>query len=71
MSAMAEVAKLLGDIELSPGQLAQVRALDRKYAQLDYDRRGTKSERRTALQGEILALLTPEQWSEMERHSTG
>ncbi len=71
MNAMAEAGKLLGDLELSGGQLAQIRALDRKYAQRAYARDGTEAERRTALIDEILALLTPEQVSELERGATG
>ena len=41
-----------------------------KYASA-FARRGTVAERRAALQGEILALLTPEQLSALPRHAAG
>jgi Spy/CpxP family protein refolding chaperone len=52
---------MLGDIELSSGQLAQLRALNRKYAQLLYERRRPEAELRALLRSDILAMLTPEQ----------
>jgi hypothetical protein len=61
MNALAEAARMLGAMELSPGQLAQLRALDRKYAQRVYERRGSEADLRALLRSDILAVLTPEQ----------
>jgi Spy/CpxP family protein refolding chaperone len=61
MNALAEAARMLGDMELSPSQLAQLRALNRKYAQRLYERRGSEAELRALLRSDILAMLTPEQ----------
>jgi hypothetical protein len=61
VNALAEAARLLGDIELSPGQLAQLRALNRKYAQRVYERRQPEAELLGLLRSDILAMLTPEQ----------
>ena len=61
MNALAEAARLLGDIELSPGQLAQLRALNRKYAQRLYERRQPEADLHAMLRADILAVLTPEQ----------
>jgi hypothetical protein len=66
MNALAEAARLLGDIALSPGQLAQLRALDRKYAQQRYERRRPEAELRAMLRLDILAVLTPEQERALE-----
>jgi hypothetical protein len=52
---------MLGDMELSSGQLAQLRALDRKYAQRLYARRLPEPELLAMLRADILAMLTPEQ----------
>ena len=52
---------MLGDLELSPGQLAQLRALDRKYAQRLFERRQPEATLRAMLRSDILAMLTPEQ----------
>jgi 1,2-phenylacetyl-CoA epoxidase PaaB subunit len=52
---------MLGDMELSPGQLAQLRALDRKYAQRLYARRQPEADLRAMLRSDIRAMLTPEQ----------
>ncbi len=61
VNALAEAARLLGDIELSPGQLAQLRALNRKYAQRLYERRQPEAELLDLLRSDILAVLTLEQ----------
>ena len=61
MNALGEAARMLGDIELSPGQLAQLRALNRKYAQLLYEHRRPEVELRALLRADIMAMLTPEQ----------
>lgn len=74
MNAQTIASQLLDDIELSPGQLAQLRALDRKYAQRLYtllhdcddgkSRELTEAEAadlEARLRADVLALLTPEQ----------
>jgi hypothetical protein len=61
MNALAEAARMLGDMELSPGQLAQLRALDRKYAQRRFEGRRSDAELLDLLRSDILAVLTPEQ----------
>jgi hypothetical protein len=61
MNALVEAARMLGDMELTPGQLAQLRALNRKYAQRLYERRGSEAELRALLRSDILAMLTSEQ----------
>jgi hypothetical protein len=61
MNALAEAARLLGDMELTPGQLAQLRALDRKYAQRRFDGRRSEADLLDLLRSDILAMLTPEQ----------
>jgi hypothetical protein len=66
VNALAEAARLLGDIELTLGQLAQLRALDRKYAQRRYEG-GTEEELLAALRSDILEMLTPEQGRSLRR----
>lgn len=61
MNALAEAARMLGDMELSSGQLAQLRALDRKYAQRLYEGREPEEDPRAMLRSDIRAMLTPEQ----------
>ncbi|HUQ15708.1 MAG TPA: hypothetical protein VM094_06605 [Gemmatimonadales bacterium] len=61
MNALAEAARMLGDMELSSGQLAQLRALDRKYAQRRFEGRRSEADLLDLLRSDILALLTPEQ----------
>lgn len=61
MNALAEAARILGDLELSAGQLAQLRALNRKYAQKLYERREPEADLLALLRSDILAMLTPEQ----------
>jgi hypothetical protein len=74
MNALTMALELLGNIELSPGQLAQLRALDRKYAQRVYtllhdSEAGTPRELTEAeaadledkLRSDVFALLTSEQ----------
>ena len=61
MNALAEAARMLGDLELSPGQLAQLRALDRKYAQRRFEGRRSEADLLGLLRSDILAMLTPEQ----------
>jgi hypothetical protein len=61
MNALAEAARMLGDMELSAGQLAQLRALDRKYAQRRFDGRRSEADLLDLLRSDILAMLTPEQ----------
>jgi hypothetical protein len=81
MNALTMATELLGDIELSPGQVAQLRALNRKYAQRIYTLlhpsdappREELSEPEAAdlhvrLAADILALLTPEQQSALQRN---
>jgi hypothetical protein len=76
VNALTTALEILGDIELSAGQLAQLRALDRKYAQRVYtllhdSESGTRRELTEAevadleakLRSDIFALLTPEQQS--------
>jgi hypothetical protein len=71
MNAFTLAAEIFGDIELSPGQLAQLRALDRKYAQRVYtllhdsgaSRELTQAEAadlEARLRADVLDLLTPE-----------
>jgi hypothetical protein len=67
MNALAEAARMLGDMELSPSQLAQLRALNRKYAQRLYARRGSETELRALLRSDILAMLTSQQKRALER----
>jgi hypothetical protein len=59
MNALAEASRLLGGRTLTPGQLAQLRALDRKYAQWLYERRETEEVLRERLRTEILELVAP------------
>ena len=61
MNALTEATRLLGDLELSSGQLAQLRALNRKYAQRVFERRQPEAELLAMLRADILAMLTPEQ----------
>jgi hypothetical protein len=61
MNALAEAARLLGEMELSPGQLAQLRALDRKYAQRRFEGRRSEADLLDLLRADIIAMLTPEQ----------
>ena len=61
MNALAEAARMLGDMELSPSQLAQLRALNRKYAQRLYAGRQRESDLLAMLRSDILAILTAEQ----------
>jgi hypothetical protein len=73
VNALAVAAEMLGDLELSSGQLAQLRALDRKYAQRVYtllhDSDGAKRDLteleaaglRAQLESDITDLLTAEQ----------
>jgi hypothetical protein len=66
VNALAEAARMLGDLELTSGQLAQLRALDRKYAQRRYEG-GTEEELLAALRSDILEMLTPEQGRALRR----
>jgi hypothetical protein len=73
VNALALAAEMLGEVEPTPGQLAQLRALDRKYAQRMYglmhdsadgsgrrELTGAEAARlRAQLEAEILALLAP------------
>jgi hypothetical protein len=74
MDAITVANELLGNLHVSPGQLAQLRALNRKYAQRIYTLlhppdgppRDQLAEAEAAdlharLTADILALLTPEQ----------
>ncbi|HEV7366447.1 MAG TPA: hypothetical protein VGN76_11425 [Gemmatimonadales bacterium] len=75
MNALTIARELVGNLELSPDQLAGVRALDRKYAQRAYtllhQSDATSHDLTDAeaaslhaqLVSDILALLTPEQQS--------
>jgi Spy/CpxP family protein refolding chaperone len=79
MNALTVAAQMLGELELTPGQLAQLHALNRKYGQrvyaLMYDaapvaRELTEAEiaeLRAMLASDILAMLTPEQVRELEQ----
>jgi hypothetical protein len=67
MNALAEAGRMLGDMELSPGQLAQLRALDRKYAQRRFEGRRSDAELLDLLRSDILAVLTPEQERALRR----
>jgi hypothetical protein len=67
MNALAEAARMLGDMELSAGQLAQLRALDRKYAQRRFEGRRSEAELLDLLRSDILAMLTPEQERALRR----
>lgn len=60
MNALAEATRMLGDMELSAGQLAQLRALGRKYAQRSFEG-GSPEELRARLRADIREMLTPEQ----------
>jgi hypothetical protein len=59
MNALAEASRLLGDRKLNQAQLAQLRALDRKYAQWLYERRDSEEALRERLRTEILELVAP------------
>jgi hypothetical protein len=74
MNAFTVAAEIFGNMELTPGQLAQLRALDRKYAQRVYtllhdSETGTARELtdveaadlEAKLRADVLGLLTPEQ----------
>ena len=67
MNALTEAARMLGDLELSPGQLAQLRALDRKYAQQRFAGRRSDADLLDRLRSDILAMLTPEQERALQR----
>jgi hypothetical protein len=67
MNALAEAARMLGDMELSPGQLAQLRALERKYAQQRFEGRRPEADLLDRLRSDILAMLTPEQERALRR----
>jgi hypothetical protein len=67
MNALAEAARMLGDMELSAGQLAQLRALDRKYAQRRFEGRRSEADLLDLLRSDILAMLTPEQERALRR----
>jgi hypothetical protein len=69
-SAFTVAARLLGNVMLNPAQLAQLRAIDRKYQQalftvLDGVERAPASAEIVPLDSmatrDILAMLTPEQ----------
>jgi len=58
MNALREASRILEGVELSQGQLAQLRALDRKYAQSLYD--GEPEEvLREKLRAEIREIVSP------------
>jgi hypothetical protein len=71
MNALRMAERMLGNLELSPGQHAQLHALNRKYAQQAYtllQERGAsqlseaeEADLRTRLESDILAMLTSEQ----------
>jgi Spy/CpxP family protein refolding chaperone len=79
MNALTMATEMLGNVELTPGQLAQLRALDRKYAQRVYtllhdSEAGTRelSEAEAAdleakLRSDVHALLTPEQQGQLRK----
>jgi uncharacterized membrane protein len=79
MTALTLARELVGNLELSPDQLAGLRALDRKYAQRVYtllhQSDAVRSELtdaeaaalHTQLVSDILALLTPEQQSLLQK----
>jgi Spy/CpxP family protein refolding chaperone len=60
VNALAEAIRMLGDTELTAGQLAQLRALGRKYAQRSFEG-GSPEELRARLRADIREMLTPEQ----------
>ena len=57
MNALAEASRMLGDAEPSPAQAAQLRALNRKYAQWSYERRYPEEELRARLREEVAEIL--------------
>ena len=70
MGAFTVAARLLGNLTLSPAQLAQLRAIDRKYQQalftlLDGTQRAPTAAEISTLDDsaarDILAMLTPDQ----------
>ena len=75
MDAYGTAARILDGIELTPGQLAQLRAIDHKWQQRLFDlvhpagspgtrREPTEAELEALRRGvadDVLALLTPEQ----------
>jgi Spy/CpxP family protein refolding chaperone len=80
MNALTMATEMLGNVELTPGQLAQLRALDRKYAQRVYtllhdSEDGTRRELTEAeaadleakLRSDVHALLTPEQQGQLRK----
>jgi hypothetical protein len=66
VNALAEATRMLGDMELSAGQLAQLRALGRKYAQRRFEG-GSPEELRALLRADILEILTPKQRQALDR----
>lgn len=76
-SAFTVAARLLGNVTLSPSQLAQLRALDRKYQQALFNllngsqRAPTVGEISTLDESaarDILAMLTPDQLAALPAH---
>jgi uncharacterized membrane protein len=79
MNALNVAADILGNISPSPGQLAQLRALNRKYAQRVYSllhesdairlelTDAEAADLQAMLVSDILAMLTPEQQSLLQR----
>jgi Spy/CpxP family protein refolding chaperone len=79
MNALTVALEMLGNIELTPGQLAQLRALDRKYAQRVYtllhdSEDGTRqlteveaADLEAKLRSDVLDLLTPEQQGQLRK----
>ena len=73
MNAYAMAAQLLGDVELSVGQLAQLRAIDVKYQQRlftllhrdDAPPVEEMAELRAMIAADLLEMLTPEQRDEL------
>ena len=68
MSAFTVAARVLGDLPLSAGQLAQLRAIDTRYwrqiAERDpagIDEAALDAELDAAIETELLAMLTPDQ----------
>jgi Spy/CpxP family protein refolding chaperone len=77
MDAFSVAAAVLGDLALTPGQLAQLRALDHRYQQRRFEllhapgagaalAEEEERELRQGMERDVLELLTPEQRGELE-----
>ena len=66
MNVLAEAERIRGSTELSPGQVAQLRALGRKYSQLGFEGGTGDAELRERLRSDVLGMLTAAQRRSLE-----